>query len=29
MTVEIRYGVIFGKCYGSDWIQWEVDLAPD
>lgn len=26
-TVEIRYGVTFGKCDSSDWIDWSVDLT--
>lgn len=29
MTVEIRYGVTFGKCDSSDWIDWEVDLTEE
>ena len=26
-SVEIRYGVTFGKCDSSDWIEYEVDLT--
>ena len=29
MTVEIRYGVVFGKCDASDWIDWEVELTEE
>lgn len=29
MTVELRYGVIFGKGDGSDWLDWEVDLTDE
>lgn len=25
--VPIRYGVTFGKCYSSDWIDYEVGLT--
>lgn len=28
-TLEIRYGVIFGKCDSSDWIDWEIDLTDE
>ena len=28
-TVELRYGVTFGKCDLSDWIDWEVDLTDE
>ena len=28
-TVELRYGVTFGKCDSSDWIDWEVDLTDE
>ncbi len=28
-TVEIRYGVTFGKCDSSDWIDWEIDLTDE
>ena len=26
ITVELQYGVVFGKCDASDWIEWEIDL---
>ena len=26
-SVEIRYGVTFGKCDSSDWIDYEVELT--
>ena len=29
MTIEIRYGVVFGKGDGSDWFDWEVELTPE
>ena len=29
MTVELRYGVTFGKCDSSDWIDWEIDLTEE
>lgn len=29
MTVELRYGVIFGKGDSSDWIDWEIELTPE
>jgi hypothetical protein len=29
MVVEIRYGVTFGKCDSSDWIDWEVELTDE
>ena len=29
MTVEIRYGVTFGKCDSSDWIDWEIELTEE
>lgn len=28
-TVALRYGVTFGKCDGSDWIDWEMDLSEE
>ena len=28
-SVEIRYGVTFGKCDSSDWIEYEVDLTDE
>ena len=28
-TVEIRYGVTFGKCDSSDWMDWEVELTDE
>ena len=28
-TVELRYGVIFGKCDASDWIDYEIDLTDE
>ena len=28
-TVELRYGVIFGKGDSSDWIDYEIDLIID
>lgn len=28
-TVELRYGVTFGKCDSSDWIDWEIDLTDE
>lgn len=28
-TVEIRYGVTFGKGDSSDWIDWEVELTDE
>lgn len=28
-TVDIHYGVTFGKCDSSDWIEWEVDLTDE
>lgn len=28
-TVQLRYGVTFGKCDSSDWIDWEVDLTDE
>ena len=28
-TVELRYGVSFGKCDSSDWIDWTVDLTDE
>ena len=28
-TVEIRYGVSFGKGDSSDWIDWEVELTDE
>ena len=28
-TVEIRYGVTFGKGDSSDWIEWEVKLTDE
>ena len=29
MTVDLRYGVTFGKCDSSDWIDWEIDLTEE
>lgn len=29
ITVELQYGVVFGKCDASDWIEWEIDLAGE
>ena len=29
MLVEIRYGVTFGKCDSSDWIDWEIELTDE
>ena len=29
MTVEIRYGVTFGKLDSSDWIDWEIELTDE
>lgn len=29
MTVQLRYGVTFGKCDSSDWIDWEIDLTDE
>lgn len=29
MIVAIRYGVTFGKCDSSDWIDWEVELTEE
>lgn len=29
MTVELRYGVIFGKGDSSDWCEWEIELTPE
>lgn len=29
MTVEIRYGVTFGKLDSSDWIDWEIELTEE
>lgn len=28
-TVELRYGVTFGKCDSSDWIDYEIDLSDE
>ena len=28
-TVDLRYGVTFGKCDSSDWIDWTVDLTDE
>ena len=28
-SVEIRYGVTFGKCDSSDWINYEVELTDE
>lgn len=28
-TVEVRYGVTFGKCDSSDWIDYEVELTDE
>jgi hypothetical protein len=27
--VELRYGVTFGKCDSSDWIDYEIDLTDE
>lgn len=27
--VELRYGVTFGKCDSSDWIEWEIELTDE
>lgn len=29
MTVQLRYGVTFGKCDSSDWIDWEIELTDE
>lgn len=29
MSVEIHYGVVFGKCDASDWIDYEVELTDE
>lgn len=29
MTVELRYGVTFGKLDSSDWIEWEIELTDE
>ena len=29
MTVELRYGVSFGKGDSTDWIDWEIELTKD
>lgn len=28
-TVDLRYGVTFGKCDSSDWIDWTVELTDE
>ena len=28
-TVELRYGVVFGKGDSSDWIDWSVELTDE
>ena len=28
-SVELRYGVIFGKGDSSDWIDYEIDLTDE
>ena len=28
-SVEVRYGVTFGKCDSSDWIDYEVELTDE
>ena len=28
-TVEMRYGVTFGKCDSSDWIDYEIELNDE
>ena len=28
-TVEMRYGVTFGKCDSSDWIDYEIELTDE
>lgn len=28
-SVEVRYGVTFGKCDASDWIDYEVELTDE
>lgn len=29
MTVKLRYGITFGKCDSSDWIDWEIELTDE
>ena len=29
MIVELRYGVTFGKCDSTDWIEWEIELTEE
>ena len=29
MIVQLRYGVTFGKCDSSDWIDWEIELTDE
>ena len=29
MTAELRYGVTFGKCDSTDWIEWEIELTEE
>ena len=28
-TVEMRYGVTFGKCDSSDWIDYEIEITDE
>ena len=28
-SVELRYGVTFGKGDSSDWIEWELQLTDE
>ena len=28
-TVELRYGIVFGKGDSSDWIDWSVELTDE
>ena len=28
-TVEVQYGVVFGKCDASDWCEFEVELTDE
>ncbi len=28
-VVELRYGVTFGKCDSSDWIDWNIELTDE
>lgn len=29
MTVQLRYGVVFGKGDSTDWIDWEIELTKE